>query len=186
MTISTASLFALNGGSNTIGSTAEHKSGSRTGTVNDMVHGDGTFASTFEIVNGQKTVDKTVTFADGTQRTKERVITLNDDGSKTISKTGANGKTTTIQESAVKNDDGTTTISKEITNANGKVSELTGTVSKTDGETDKSFTRTNAKGQTETYTTQVVHDGNTTTHTKTGTGYNGNPIYNESTWTTFV
>lgn len=187
MTINSASLYAMSGATaNGISGSGHHKSGTKTGTVSDMLHGDGTFAKTFASVNGQMTVDKTVTYADGTQKTKERSITLNDDGSKTITKTGNNGKVSTIQESSVLNSDGTMTVSKETTNASGKVKTSTGTVTKTDGETDKSFTVTNAAGQTETLSRQTVRDGNVTTHTKSGTGYNGNPIYDESTWTTFA
>lgn len=182
MTINSASLFALTGGT----AQPQGHDSAKTGTVSSMLHGDGTFAMTLDIVNGQKTIDKIVTYADGTQKVSERVITVNEDGSKTITKTGKNGKTTTIHESQVKNDDGTITISKEVTNAKGEVTEITGTVSKSHGETDKTFTCVNADGQTETINRQTIHDGNVTTHIKSGTGYAGNPIYNESTWTTFV
>jgi hypothetical protein len=45
---------------------------------------------------------------------------------------------------------------------------------------------TNADGQTETLNTQTVKNGDSVTHTRTGTGYDGQDIYNESTWTTFA
>jgi len=184
MTINSASLFALG---TTNGAAQPHgNEGSKTGTVSSTAHGDGTFATTLEIVNGQKTIDKVVTYADGTQKVSERVVTVNDDGSKTITKTNKNGKTTTIQESQVKNDDGTITVAKEVTNAKGEVTEISGTISRSHGEVDKTFTCTHSGGLSETISRQTIHDGNVTTHIKSGTGYYGNPIYNESTWTTFV
>lgn len=181
MTISSASLFALAHGVTPSGDL----SGTKTGTVSDTLHGDGTFAATYEIVNGQKTVDKTVTYADGTQKSKERVITLNEDGSKTILKM-RNGKTTTIHESTVKNEDGTVSIAKDVTTAKGESKQISGTISKANGEKDMVLSCTNSEGQTETITHTTVRDGNVTTHTKSGTDWYGNPIYDESTWTTFV
>lgn len=181
MALTAASLFSLNPGLKTNESSSVNKAG----TVSDMVHGDGTFAKTLETINGQKTVDKTVSYADGTQKSVERVITLNDDGSKTILKT-RNGKTTTIQETSVKNDDGTISLTKDITTADGRIKELTGTITKTDGETDKTFTATSATGQTETMTHTITRDGNVATHVRSGTGYDGKQVYDESTWTTFA
>ncbi|HWA91314.1 MAG TPA: hypothetical protein VG889_14855 [Rhizomicrobium sp.] len=157
----------------------------KAGTIADMEHGDGTFAKTLETVNGRKVVDKTVDYADGTHKSVQRTITVNPDGSKTIVKV-KDGKTTTIQESMARNEDGTFSLTKEITNAKGKTSEVTGTISRADGETDKTLTRTNAKGESETITSTTVRDGNVATHTRSGTGYRGNHIYDQSTWTTFA
>ncbi len=161
-------------------------SGSKIGTVHSSKHGDGTFQRTFEEVNGQKTIDKTVTFADGTTKTKELVVTINDDGSKTITKTNANGKVSTIHETKVDNGDGTFSLTKDITNAKGNTTEIAGTITRSHGEVDKSLTCTNAKGEVETLNRQTVKDGQVVTHTATGTGYAGQAIDNESTWTTFV
>ena len=157
----------------------------KAGTISDMEHGAGTFAKTLEEVNGQKVVDKTVDYADGTHKSVERAITVNADGSKTIVKT-KDGKTSTIQESRVANDDGTFSLSKQITGANGKTSTVSGTISKSDGETDKSITRTNGRGESETMNTTTTRDGNVATHTRTGTGYRGSHVYDQSTWTTFA
>lgn len=181
MTMSSASLFALNHNY-----AATDTSGSKSGTVSSTKHGDGTFETTFNEVNGLKTIDKTVTYADGTQKTIERTVTVNADGSKTITKTGKDGKTTTVNEMKTKNDDGTFSIAKEVTHANGKVTEVSGTISKVNGETDKTLTCTNSKGQTETVSHTTLHDGNVTTHITSGTNYYGEAIYNESTWTTLA
>lgn len=181
MTINSASLFAL--GQNFA---TTDTSGSKSGTVSSTKHGDGTFETTFNEVNGLKTVDKTVTYADGTTKTMERTITVNPDGSKTITKTGKDGKVTTVTEMKTKNDDGTFSIAKEITHANGKTTEVSGTVSKVNGETDKTMTCTNAKGETETLSHVTTRDGDVTTHITSGTGYGGEVIYSESTWTTLA
>jgi hypothetical protein len=191
MSINPASIFGHNhllvppGGGSATGTGSGGSSLDKAGTVDDMIHGDGTFAKTLEMVNGQKIVGKTVDYADGTHKSVERTITVNEDGSKTIVKT-KNGKTTTIQESFARNDDGTISLTKEITNAKGKTNEITGTISKSGGETEKTLTRTNAKGESETVTCTTVRDGNVTTHVRSGTGYSGNHIYDESTWTTFA
>src|ERR1700733_2927968 len=166
MSLTAASLFTLNAGLKTNESSSVNKGG----TISDLSHGEGTFAKTPEGVNGQKTVDKTINFADGTHKSVERVITLNDDGSKTILKT-RNGKTTTIQETSVKNDDVTLSMTTDITTADGRTKELTGTISKTDGETDKSCTSTSATGETQTMTHTITRDGNVATHVRSGTGY---------------
>jgi hypothetical protein len=137
-------------------------------------------------VNGQKTVDKNVTFANGSTRSSERTVTINQDGSKTITKTNANGKTSTIQESEIHNSDGTISLTKQVTKADGSVTQVSGTITKANGETDKSLTLTNAQGQTETVDSQTTHTGNITMHSRTGAGYNGNPIDNSSTWTTYA
>jgi hypothetical protein len=178
MTLSTASLYALN--NQAFAANANEKT--KSGTFTDM-HGEGTFEKTMSDVNGQKTVDKTITYSDGTTKTKERIITLNDDGSKTITKVGKNGKTSTITESFTKNEDGSVTINKEKTCADGSVVDTVETVNKANGEKDMHIVRTNAEGQTETLDRQIVHNGATTTHTTTGTGYDGQAIYNESQWT---
>ena len=184
MTLHTASLYPIlsTGGVQPDGGL----SGTKTGTVHSSKHGDGTFAQTFEEVNGQKTIDKTVTFADGTQRTKELVVTINDDGSKTITKTGKNGKVTTTHEMKVDNGDGTFSLTRDITNAKGETTEITGTITRSHGEVDKSLTCTNPGGLVETLNRQTVKNGAVVTHTTTGTNYLGETIDNESTWTTFV
>jgi hypothetical protein len=156
------------------------------GTVSSSQNGDGTFSTTMSKVNGQKTIDKTVNYADGTSKTSERTVTVNADGSKTVTKTGANGKTSTIQESMVKNADGTFSLSEEITKANGKVTDVSGTVTKSDGETDKALAYTNAQGEAKTIDTQSTHTGNIVMRSVTGTGYGGNTIDNTSTWQTFA
>lgn len=179
MTISTASLYALNNHA-MVANGANEKS--KCGTFSDE-NGDGTFEKTMSEVNGQRTIDKTVTYVDGTTMTKERVVTINDDGSKSISKVGKNGKTSTITESFVHNDDGSTTISKEKVGANGKVVEISGTMTKVNGETDVHLVRTNAKGETETLDRQTIKEGHTKTHIMNGTGYDGQAIHNESEWT---
>jgi hypothetical protein len=157
-----------------------------TGSVSSSKDGDGTFSLTMSKVGGQKTVEKNVSFANGTTRSSERTVTINQDGSKTITKTNANGKTSTIQESEVRNDDGTISLAKQVTKADGSVTQVSGTITKTDGETDRSLTLTNAQGQTETVDSQTTQTGNITMHSRTGTGYNGNPIDNSSTWTTYA
>ena len=160
--------------------------GTKSGTVSSSKDGDGTFQVTMSQANGQKTVDKTVSFADGTTKSSERTVTVNSDGSKTIVKTGANGKTTTIQQSQSRNADGSISLSEEITKANGKTTDVTGTITKSGGETDKSLVFTNAKGVTQTVDDQTTHTGNITSHVRTGTGYKGNTLDSSSTWTTFA
>lgn len=156
------------------------------GSVSSSKDGDGTFSVTMSKVGGQKTVEKNVSFANGTTKSTERTVTVNQDGSKTITRTNANGKTSTIQESEVKNDDGTISLSKQVTKANGSVTQVSGTITKTDGETDKSMTLTNAQGQTETVDSQTTRTGNIAMHSRNGTGYNGNTIDSSSTWTTYA
>lgn len=156
------------------------------GSVSSSKDGDGTFSVTMSKVGGQKTVDKSISFANGTTRSTERTVTINQDGSKTITKTHANGKTSTTQESEVKNDDGTISLTKQVTKADGSVTQVSGTITKSNGETDRSMTLTNAQGQTETVSSQTTHTGNITMHSRTGTGYNGNAIDNSSTWTTYA
>jgi hypothetical protein len=160
--------------------------GTKSGTVSNSKNGDGTFQITSSDTDGQKIVDKSVTYANGTTKSSERTVTVNADGSKTIVKTGAGGKTTTIQESQSRNADGTMSLSKEITKANGKTTDVTGTVTKSDGETDKSLVYTNAKGVTQTVDEQTTQNGNITSHMRTGTGYKGNTIDSSSTWQTIA
>lgn len=181
MTLSTASIFAMNTG---IAATNSDGQKTKSGTFDSMLHGEGSFAKTMQKVNGEKTVDRTITYADGTTKTTERAITINADGSKTITKTGKNGKTSTVQEATVSNSDGSTSVSKMKTKADGSVIQTTATKGSMNGETDTHIVRTNADGQTETLDRTTVKDGHTKSHTVTGTGYDGNPIYNESTWTT--
>jgi len=183
MTLHTASIFAMTASNPAAtGDTSKTK----TGTFDSTLHGEGTFAKTMEDVNGEKVVDKTITFANGKTKTVEKSIVVNEDGSKTITRTGNNGKTTTIQESSSPSTDGTFTISKEKTNADGSVVEISGTKSSVNGETDMHVVRTNAAGQTETLDRQTIKDGHTRTHTTTGNGYDGNPVYRHSSWTTMA
>lgn len=168
------------------GNTPSVTGGTKSGTVSSSKDGDGTFQVTMSQANGQKTVDKSVTFADGTTKSSERAVTVNSDGSKTIVKTNGNGKTTTIQESQSRNSDGSIALSKEITKANGKTTDVTGTITKSDGETDKSLVYTNAKGVTQTVDDQTTQTGNITSHVRTGIGYKGNTIDSSSTWTTIA
>jgi hypothetical protein len=166
-----------------IGGTGNGKTTS--GTVSSQTNGDGTFSKAMEEVNGQKTVDKTVTYANGKTKSTERTVTVNQDGSKTITKVGNNGKTSTIQETSVTNSDGSTTTSKEKTGPNGTVTDTTATMTKSlDGTKDCEVTRTNAENQTETFDRQIAHSNGSKTVTTTGTGYSGNSINNEITWTT--
>ena len=137
-------------------------------------------------MNGQKTVDKTITYADGTQKSTEMVVTLNADGSKTITKTNAHGKVTTIHQTQIANGDGTFSLSKDVTNAKGETTNITGTITRSHGEIDRSLTCVNSDGQTETLNRQTLKDGQVVTRTTTGTDWYGNAIDNESTWTTFV
>jgi hypothetical protein len=156
------------------------------GTVSSSKHGDGRYERTSTEADGQRITDKTVTYADGTTRSVERSVTVNADGSKTIVKTGKDGKTTTIQESKAQNADGTFSISKQITHADGSVTEVSGMVSKSGGETEKVLTLTNAQGQTETLDRCTSHNGNITSRSTTGTGYNGEVIDYSSTWATYA
>lgn len=181
MTLSSASISAMN---NNFAVANNDNDKTKSGTFDSLLHGEGTFDKMVQDVNGQKTVDKTITYADGTTKTTERTITINDDGSKTITKTGKNGKTTTVQEAAITNTDGSTTVTKQKTLADGSVIQTTISKDSMNGETDAHIVRTNADGQTETLDRTSIKDGHTRTRTTTGTGYDGNPIYNESTWTT--
>jgi hypothetical protein len=157
---------------------------SKHGTVSNG-RGDGTFSKTFEEVNGQKVVDKTVTYANGKSKTTERVVTVNADGSKTITHVGANGKTTTIQESVTTNADGTSTINKEKTNAKGVVTDITETRSEVNGEKDVQIVRSRGN-LIETLDRSIVKDGNVRTVTTTGTGYDGSSISHQAIWTTLA
>ena len=183
MTLSTVSIFPMNSGSAVPGN---DNTKTKTGTFDDMIHGQGTFTKTVQDVNGEKVVDRTVTYANGKTKSVEKTIVVNDDGSKTVTRTGKNGKTSTVQEIETANTDGSFTISKEKTKADGSVIEVSGTKTSMNGETDKQIVRTNADGQTETLDRQTIKDGHTKTHTLTGTGYDGHPIYDESTWTTMA
>jgi hypothetical protein len=183
MTLNTAGIHALSSGGAVPGN---DNSKTKTGTFDNAIHGEGTFSKTMQEVNGEKTVDKTITFANGKTRSVEKTIVTNDDGSKTVTRTGKNGKTSTTTETATANADGTFTISKEKTLADGSVVEISGTKSSMNGETDMHVVRTNADGQTETLDRQMIKDGHTKTYTTTGTGYDGNPIYKESSWTTMA
>ena len=182
MTLNTATIQAMT--ANTVA--ANDTSKTKTGTFDNALHGEGTFAKTMQEVNGEKIVDLTVTFANGKTKSVEKTIVVNEDGSKTITRTGKNGKTTTVQESETPSADGTLTISKTKTNADGSVTQISGTKSSINGETDMHIVRTNADGQTETLDRQTLRDGHTRTHTTTGTGYDGNPVYRESSWTTMA
>src|ERR1700743_1318123 len=84
------------GYSGPVNKSSDRNSKTGSGTVTDLNNGVGSFSRTMEEVNGQKTIDKTVTFANGKTKSTERTVTVNADGSKTISKTNANGKTSTI------------------------------------------------------------------------------------------
>jgi hypothetical protein len=168
------------------GSTIENIGDQKTvaGKVESSKNGDGTFFKAMEEVNGQKTVDKTVTFANGKSKSTERAITINDDGSKTISKTGANGKTSTIQESSTQDASGSTTFTREKTAANGNTTEVSGVKTQNaDGSTDGQITKTNASGQTETLDRETTRSSGYHSTTTTGTGYGGNQIANETSWT---
>jgi len=157
------------------------------GTVSSSKNGEGTFSKMLEEVNGQKMVDKTVTYANGKTMESQKTITNNSDGSKTITRTGANGKTSTIQESKIKNDDGSFTITREKTNAHGGVTTMTDTETKSaTGQINQSITSTNAKGQTETLDRVTTNINGARTVTTTGTGYDGSTINNETTWTTLA
>lgn len=183
MTLSTASIFAMSSGNVAAGNDTTR---TKTGTFDNALHGEGTFARTMQDVNGEKTVDRTITYANGKTKSVEKTIVVNEDGSKTITKTGKNGKTSTIQETDTANTDGTFTVSKQKTNADGSVVQISGTKSSMNGETDMHIVRTNADGQTETLDRQSIKDGHTKTHTTTGTSYDGNPVYRESSWTTLA
>jgi hypothetical protein len=153
------------------------------GAVTSSQNGAGTFSKMMEEVNGQKVVDKTVTFANGKTRSTEKAITINDDGSKTIAKTGNNGKTSTIQETFVPSATGGTSFTKEKTGANGNVTEISGTKTQNaDGSMDAQITRTNAAGQTETLDRATTKSDGYRSTTTTGTGYTGNPIHHETSW----
>lgn len=181
MTLNTANAVSMNAG------TAAHNAdGNKTkhGTVSGD-RGDGTFSKTFEEVNGQKVVDKTVTYANGKSKTTERTVTVNADGSKTITHVGANGKTSTVQESVTTNADGTSTITKEKTNAKGVVTDISETRSEVNGEKDVQITR--SKGNLiETLDRSIVKDGGVKTVTTTGTGYDGAAISRQTVWTTLA
>jgi len=200
MTMTASSVFALNNHhllalspdhkgptTGTGGTSGTGNSKSVNGTVDDMLNGFGTFSKTMEEVNGVKTIDRTVMFANGKTKTSEKTVTINDDGSKTITKTGKNGKTSTIQEAVVSNADGSRTVSKEKTKADGSVVESTDTVTKSaTGGISHLITHTNAQGQTETLDREIAKTDGGRSVTTTGTAYNGNPIYNETTWTTLA
>jgi hypothetical protein len=171
MTLSTASISAMN---NTFAAANNDSQKTKSGTFDSMLHGEGSFAKTMQDVNGLKTVDRTITYADGTTKTTERAITINADGS----------KTSTVEEAMVSNADGSSSVTKVKTKADGSVIQSTATKGSMNGETDTHIVRTNADGQTETLDRTSIKDGHTKSHTTTGTGYDGNPIYNESTWTT--
>lgn len=158
----------------------------KTGTVDSSKHGHGTFAMTFEEVNGLKTIDKTVTYADGTQRSKEMQIVVNEDGSRTITRTNARGKVSTVHESKSLHPDGSVSVSKDITNAKGETTTISGMLTKSNHETDSTFKIMHADGQTETLSRQRIKDGHTVTTTSTGTNWNGEDFTNQSTWTTFA
>ena len=157
------------------------------GTVSSSKNGDGTFSKVMEEVNGQKTIDKTVTYANGKTMESQKTITVNPDGSKTITRVGANGKTSTIQESKVKNSDGSYTISKETTNAHGGTKTMTDTMTKSaTGQINQTITSTNAKGESETLDRTTTSLNGVRTVSTTGTGYDGSAINNETTWTTLA
>ncbi|MBV8978003.1 MAG: hypothetical protein JO261_09400 [Alphaproteobacteria bacterium] len=158
----------------------------KSGTVQSSTDGDGSFTKTTSTVDGHKTVATTVTYADGKTVTHERSVTLNPDGSKTITVTNGNGKTKTITESETKNTDGSVSIDKQVTKANGDVTNVSGTVMKVNGQTEKQLTLTNAKGQTETVDSTSSRTGNIVMHSRTGTGYDGHSIDKTSTWTTYA
>jgi hypothetical protein len=159
----------------------------KAGSIDSSKNGTGTFSKMMEEVNGQKTVDKTVTFASGKTKSIEKTITINDDGSKTISKTGNHGKTSTIQESSTQNASGATVTTKEKTAANGDTTEVSGTkTTNADGSIDYQITRTNASGQTATLDRETTKSNGYRSTTTTGTGYAGNQISNETTWTSLV
>jgi len=157
-----------------------------TGTVQSSTDGDGSFTRTTSMVDGHKVVDTSVSYTDGKTRSHERSVTLNPDGSKTVTVTNQNGKTKTITESATKNSDGSVSIAKQVTKANGDVTTISGTVMKLDGETQKHLTETNADGKTETLDVTSSHTGNIAVHHRTGTGYDGQSIDKSSTWTTYA
>jgi hypothetical protein len=200
MTMTSSSIFALNnhhivppptnyaGPVTASNGSQDNNSKTVNGTVDSMLNGFGTFSKTMEEVNGQKTIDKTVQFANGTSKSIEKTITINDDGSKTITKTGKNGKTSTIQESVVSNSDGSHTVTKEKTKANGATVESVSTTtgSAKAGTIEHLITRTNAQGQTETLDRAVSKTDGSRSVVTTGTAYNGNPIYNETTWNTLA
>ncbi len=157
-----------------------------------MLNGEGTF-QTMEEVNGQK-LSSTRPSRSPTEKTKsiEKTITVNDDGSKTITKTGGDGRRlSTIQETkqripTVRG----TTDTRDKTERKWK-HDLE--VSRTDDRTrarpvgiDHLITRTNASGQTETLDRAVTKADGSRTAVTTGTGYSGNPIYNEKTWTSLT
>src|ERR1700749_3986315 len=131
------------------------------GTVSSSKNGEGTFSKMLEEVNGQKMVDKTVTYANGKTMESQTTITNNSEGSKTIT--------------------------REKTNAHGGVTKMTDTETKSaTGQINQSITSTNAKGQTETLDRVTTNINGARTVTTTGTGYDGSTINNETTWTTLA
>jgi len=158
----------------------------KSGTVQSSANGAGSFSETIAMVDGHKTTDKTIDYADGKTVSEERTVTLNPDGSKTITVTNAKGKTKTIDESSSRNSDGSFSIHKEVTKANGDVTTVSGTVMRSHGETDKTLVKTNADGETETLNATSSRTGNIAMHHRSGTGYNGQAIDKSSTWTTYA
>ena len=131
--------------------------------------------------NGDKVVTVTKDFKDGVVKSDTRTIDTQKAADGTVTKdiTKVNdltGSTRTTDETINKNADGSKSVTGTVTNNNGKVMQLDGTITKSDGVKSYDRTLTKANGKVETKDTQVLKEGNTKVRTTTGTDFKGNQI----------
>ena len=158
------------------------KSHTQTGLIDTTKNGVGTYKVTkVKDCNGI-VITKTSTFANGNTVTTTDDIIKNANGSKTmdITTNWGNGKTVNTDETITANG----SITGTITQANGKVDQVTGTKDKTSYGTDTVLMLTNAKGQTENINSESLKSSDAVANVVTGTGFNGQAINNASLQTT--
>ncbi len=131
--------------------------------------------------NGDKVVTVTKDFKDGVVKSDTRTIDKQKAADGTVTKdiTRVNdltGNTRTTDETISKNADGSKSVAGTVTNNNGKVMQLDGTITKSDGVRTYDRTLTKANGKVETKDTQVLKEGDTKVRTTTGTDFKGNQI----------
>jgi len=159
------------------GETIKHK----TGEIDSTVYGEGTWSETITKDGGVKTIDKTITYADGQDftlvdtRTKDGNHTVTNDSTWTNDTTN---KVTTTDENIVHNGNGTATITGTRTQADGSVDTLSGTRDKEIYGSLTDLTLTNVGGQVETLDTErmTADHGNVVGRVVTGTNFNGQAI----------
>jgi len=158
----------------------------RTGTIADTNKGSGTFTNTAsKNDDGSKSFESILSF-DGKSTTANRTVTVNSDGSKSVTgtRTLANGKSVSFSETITKNSDGSLSITGTKTNAKGKEISFTGHKTKTADGYSLDLGYLNSDGKTAEINRDVSISGKDRTVDVSGTGLNGKSLSDHIVYTT--